>query len=842
MPKWWEDPIGVVEQTGQRFFNTVSQEATNFVNSDVGRLIIAYELPGIGEALGNELLAQGLVASEYATAAGTAIASVGIQTAQGVPLDKAIENATINAVVNTGSNAVAKDLNNILGSANAANIVSSIGGSIAKTALAGGSSDDMLKNARAALLGSSLTAGTGSSEIGRAAAGYLQGGVMGAAGAVASALGEQEAALKRDYNKLQETQSAVDQINKEEQRLVNDINKLYYFDSTGNFFSIPQAEQAIAFQANQYKEYVAKFKELTANGSIQNNQFIKNDGTNATQEYNSIANLINDYKSTVDLLTKDLSKFKSNFIDPLETKKQTLLSDIQSTANQLNSDLQAYTETYSKFEQGQAPEVSKDDVIKALVSTGGIKNADDVSTIKGQKILDVAMSYADPIAAVNNSLFDILSKADGWKDFAQEKEARYKGIYTPEKWATYQQQQADQEAIIKQAGIDKIPKPGPGTNVAAVDTGTVTDVGGGPPFKVDVSGTPKFAETAGEYKPPAGYRLLSRDNPEDVALSQQQGVTATTDPATGEMYWLVPETVTTPPEANVSPTDVSNVSVGNVTITQPAAGGDTSNVSNVTAGNVTIDTTPTNNVSSNVSNVTIGDQNILDLLNASNVTSNVSNVTTGNVTIGNVTQDNVISNIANVTQGNVTTGDITQGNVTSNVANVTTGNVTTGNVTQDNVVSDVSNVATGNVTTGDTNVANVTSNVSNVTISGGGVNNAGNADQQIIDLTGIGNVASGNVTIDTSGDNNVAPNNAVSNVTPDLYKPELAIFGGVSPAVGRTTQLGTVLQAPFFPGSSPTTGLTSYRGAGEIEGPETGGKRKNVWNEASLRLKDALGL
>lgn len=39
-----------------------------------------------------------------------------------------------------------------------------------------------------------------------------------------------------------------------------------------------------------------------------------------------------------------------------------------------------------------------------------------------------------------------------------------------------------------------------------------------------------------------------------------------------------------------------------------------------------------------------------------------------------------------------------------------------------------------------------------------------------------------------------------------------------------------------------TVGLTGERGAGEIESKETGKQRKNVWNEASLRLKDALGV
>jgi len=39
-----------------------------------------------------------------------------------------------------------------------------------------------------------------------------------------------------------------------------------------------------------------------------------------------------------------------------------------------------------------------------------------------------------------------------------------------------------------------------------------------------------------------------------------------------------------------------------------------------------------------------------------------------------------------------------------------------------------------------------------------------------------------------------------------------------------------------------TTGLTAYRGAGEIEGTGTGKQRKKVWNEESLKLKDALGV
>jgi hypothetical protein len=51
---------------------------------------------------------------------------------------------------------------------------------------------------------------------------------------------------------------------------------------------------------------------------------------------------------------------------------------------------------------------------------------------------------------------------------------------------------------------------------------------------------------------------------------------------------------------------------------------------------------------------------------------------------------------------------------------------------------------------------------------------------------------------------------------------------------------------PIITGASPARlladALAAYRPAGAIEGEETGKQRQNVWNEKSLRLKDALGL
>jgi hypothetical protein len=69
------------------------------------------------------------------------------------------------------------------------------------------------------------------------------------------------------------------------------------------------------------------------------------------------------------------------------------------------------------------------------------------------------------------------------------------------------------------------------------------------------------------------------------------------------------------------------------------------------------------------------------------------------------------------------------------------------------------------------------------------------------------------------------------------YRPNLFIYGGTKPSTLSQT-LGTNL-----PSARTTTGTSvGLGGRGEIESKESGKKRQTVWNEESLRLKDALGL
>jgi hypothetical protein len=66
------------------------------------------------------------------------------------------------------------------------------------------------------------------------------------------------------------------------------------------------------------------------------------------------------------------------------------------------------------------------------------------------------------------------------------------------------------------------------------------------------------------------------------------------------------------------------------------------------------------------------------------------------------------------------------------------------------------------------------------------------------------------------------------------YKPRIITKTVVTPKKQEPSVLSQAL--------GTTTGLTASRGAGEIEDPSTGKKKRKVWNEETLRLKDALGV
>jgi hypothetical protein len=167
----------------------------NIPKVDTNTLIAAaaaYFLPGLGASLGAELfaaqIAAGTMTAATATAIGTAIASTAVQTSQGVDFETALQNATVNAVVSTGSPEVAKNIVDIVGSPGVTNAITSAGASIVSTMAKGGSAEDALKNAGAAIAASGVSEFTNRT-VGAAVGGAITGGTTGAALGVVGELG-----------------------------------------------------------------------------------------------------------------------------------------------------------------------------------------------------------------------------------------------------------------------------------------------------------------------------------------------------------------------------------------------------------------------------------------------------------------------------------------------------------------------------------------------------------------------------------------------------------------------------------------------------------------------------
>jgi hypothetical protein len=315
-----------------------------------------------------------------------------------------------------------------------------------------------------------------------------------------------------------------------------------------------------------------------------------------------------------------------------------------------------------------------------------------------------------------------------------------------------------------------------------------------------------------------------------VTLEQQQ---ITGGPATDQ---VVSDTVTTVPTANTD-SQVLNLianaqptaNLETVVTTEPAANV-TANVSEVVTG---------------VSNVANTDAQILNLISGTQPTANLDSViVTGT---GLNTADQGLANVfSTVTDANLTSSVVdTTGNVTANELEqvLVSGNLTAGNNISD-VVTDTGNV-TGNVTVYGGGLVNT--NLGNVLVTGNLTSD--NVSETVTDVdfdTDLGNVTvseTGNVTVFDTG--NVTSNvtaNVTGNVTVDSNVTSNNVtyptITGVPPKRRPRTPIITGATTPRLLADA----LAAYRPSGAIEGKGTGDERQDVWNEKSLRLRDALGL
>jgi hypothetical protein len=170
--------------------------------------LTAYFLPGIGDAITQALVSSGVVtAGATANALGLAMAKTAAGVAQGQTFENSLKNAVVDAAVNVGSIEVAKGINNVISNPAITNAIVSTGSSMLKTAASGGSEADISKAGWSGLANSVITSAakdvfnTSSDTaniFGAAAGGATTGGTTGA---ITGALNTVAGQLGRDAAK-----------------------------------------------------------------------------------------------------------------------------------------------------------------------------------------------------------------------------------------------------------------------------------------------------------------------------------------------------------------------------------------------------------------------------------------------------------------------------------------------------------------------------------------------------------------------------------------------------------------------------------------------------------------
>jgi hypothetical protein len=167
-----------------------------------GGIALSFLLPGVGSAVSEFLLAEGIVTSEVAAnLLANTIVNTTANIAQGQSPEDALKNSFINTAVNTGSVEVAKEVNKFVTSKAVTDAIVSAGASAVKTAATGGTEQDIINNMTGALAGSAASSAyqLGGKDytqqtgrlIGSTVAGYVTGGGSGAVSNLVGELGSQ---------------------------------------------------------------------------------------------------------------------------------------------------------------------------------------------------------------------------------------------------------------------------------------------------------------------------------------------------------------------------------------------------------------------------------------------------------------------------------------------------------------------------------------------------------------------------------------------------------------------------------------------------------------------------
>ena len=796
----------------------VSGNPLEYLLSNAGGVILAVALPGIGAAISSELVSAGVMtAGVTADAVGLAVANTAAGLVQGQPLDKALTNAVVGVAVSTGSIEVAQQVNTIIGHPEVTNAIVSAAGSMVKTAAAGGSEDDILKAGTAGLVSSATTSAVSNvvkdnpnlaSIAGSAAGGAVVGGgggaIMGALNTAAGQIGQDLA--KKTPDTTTKTSSIADTS------------------------SVANAEGSLDTNVDpEILRIIATLQQpQSMAGGVQTAEL---SGSNQEALLNLISEQENNNMSDTESRSK-LNSIIENEIALGDNGKLTAVGDgtyVQNTVNGVtltfkdangNWDVQVLSPDQATKYQNILPVTpeQKQQSLNNILSLGTTPDS-----VKGLSLLGTGASSVGTDTG--------FAPVTGGEVIGTEKTKT--GIGPDFSLIAFDTTYNKNNALSWIEGIVNNPDVSPADKKVAIELKNAIE-------KASIT--------------------ITDQNVVDQITREQTNVTeqtpeqkAAADKAALDLLVKQPTTTTVSGggggggAGGGGSSAAGGATAGGATAGGATAGGATAGGATAGGGGGGSATGGGGGGKTNDSEQALINLVKSDIEKSSNVAINGagSNISAGN-TSGNVV---VSGGGANVGKGNATGNVVvsgvgsnaSQGNVTGNVvvsgsgSNVGRGNVTgSGNVA---ITGSGSNVGRGNVT-----------GSGNVTISGGGSNlgnllGLGNTTGNLTG-TSTGNVtgnATGNVT--STGTGNItgtgSGNATIIGTDTNAYKPDIKITKVVtppSPPLSPKKPTSVLAQALNL---QPTG---AYRGAGEIEDPSTGKKRRKVWNEETLRLKDALGV
>jgi hypothetical protein len=235
-------PTGNVTPEGTPEYLDVTGTAINKAGGggsspfNIGNVIkvgLAYALPIVGEAIAAEIGVQ--------AATGTALAAIGTGVAQGQDIGTAIKSAAPALIAsNIMSEVDLKKLEvDITKDKNLQNVITNVGNSALKTAIAGGDVKDIVTNAVATGGGTLIGQATGSPTFGQGLATTIAtGDIVKGATAAASVAGSQQASANAAQRNIDAERAAID-------ALLNERASVKYDDGLSLLSQDPNTRQAI---------------------------------------------------------------------------------------------------------------------------------------------------------------------------------------------------------------------------------------------------------------------------------------------------------------------------------------------------------------------------------------------------------------------------------------------------------------------------------------------------------------------------------------------------------------------------------------------------------------------